>query len=163
MNQIETIFKYIAVILMAVIIVTVSLQILSREVIYFPTSWTQEVAKFSFIWMTLIGAALGIRNGSHVSIDILVSNLTSKLRTIISYAIELGIISFMVVLLYQSIKFIAGSQGQTSPTLGVPVTYIYSGLIVFSILSLIFSIERIINVRKNINNDLMNEQNDYLN
>lgn len=80
LKQVEMIFKYIAVTLMALIIITVTLQILAREVIYFNVSWTQEVAKFSFIWMSLIGAALGVRNSSHVSIDILINKLPLNFR-----------------------------------------------------------------------------------
>ncbi|GEN86793.1 TRAP transporter small permease [Oceanobacillus sp. FSL W8-0428] len=152
MERIESIFKYIAVFLMGIIIVTVTLQIVAREIIYFPVSWTQEVAKYSFIWMSLIGAALGIKNFSHVSIDAFVSKLPLKLQKIIQYFVEISIILFMAVLLVQSIKFSVSAAGQTSPVLGVPMSAVYVALIVFSILSIFFAFEKIIKIKRGIIN-----------
>ncbi|MCT1903604.1 TRAP transporter small permease [Oceanobacillus sojae] len=150
MERIESIFKYIAVFLMGVIIITVTLQIIAREIVYFPVSWTQEVAKYSFIWMSLIGAALGIRNLSHVSIDVAVSKLPASLQKIVQYFIEASIILFMIILLVQSIRFSLSATGQTSPIMGLPMGTVYVALIVFSVLSIVFAFEKIVKVKKGI-------------
>ncbi|WP_040984433.1 TRAP transporter small permease [Oceanobacillus jeddahense] len=150
MERVESIFKYITVFLMGVIIVTVTLQIVAREIIYFPVSWTQEVAKYSFIWMSLIGAALGIRNLSHVSIDVIVNKLPPKIEKFIQYFIEVSIILLMTVLLVQSFRFSLSAAGQTSPIIGVPMSVVYVALIVFSILSILFAFEKIVKLNKGI-------------
>jgi TRAP-type C4-dicarboxylate transport system permease small subunit len=54
-----------------VLIVPVSLQIFSRYTDLIPSYiWTEEMARFLFIWMIMIGAMVGIREGSHFDVDI---------------------------------------------------------------------------------------------
>ncbi len=55
----------------AVLIVPVSLQIFSRYTDLIPSYiWTEEMARFLFIWMIMIGAMLGVREGTHFEVDL---------------------------------------------------------------------------------------------
>jgi TRAP-type C4-dicarboxylate transport system permease small subunit len=54
-----------------VLIFPVSLQIFSRYTDLIPSYiWTEEMARFLFIWMIMIGAMVGIREGSHFDVDV---------------------------------------------------------------------------------------------
>ncbi len=55
----------------AVLIVPVTLQILSRFTDLVPAYiWTEELARFMFIWMVMIGAMIGMREGTHFEVDV---------------------------------------------------------------------------------------------
>src|SRR3954464_13241103 len=55
----------------AVLIIPVSLQIFSRYTQLIPAYiWTEEMARFLFIWMVMIGAMIGVREGSHFEVDV---------------------------------------------------------------------------------------------
>ncbi len=55
----------------AILIVPVSLQIFSRYTELIPSYiWTEEMARFLFIWMIMIGAMLGVREGTHFEVDL---------------------------------------------------------------------------------------------
>ena len=55
----------------AILILPVSLQIFSRFTALIPHYiWTEEMARFLFVWMVMIGANLGIREGTHFVVDI---------------------------------------------------------------------------------------------
>jgi TRAP-type C4-dicarboxylate transport system permease small subunit len=55
----------------AVLIIPVSLQIFSRYTELIPSYiWTEEMARFLFVWMVMIGAMVGVREGSHFEVDI---------------------------------------------------------------------------------------------
>jgi TRAP-type C4-dicarboxylate transport system permease small subunit len=55
----------------AVLIIPVSLQIFSRYTELIPSYiWTEEMARFLFVWMIMIGAMVGIREGSHFEVDV---------------------------------------------------------------------------------------------
>lgn len=148
MDKVESIFKYVSIFFLFLILLTVILQIVSREIMYFPVSWTQEVAKYGFIWMSLIGASLGIRHVTHVSIDLLVELLPKKLQLYIDYFVHGIIIVFMIFLLYQSTIFLLDASSQISPILGISMSFIYVSLILFSILSILFSIEKILQIKQ---------------
>src|ERR1700755_714104 len=54
----------------AVLIIPVSLQIFSRYTQLIPSYiWTEEMARFLFIWMVMIGAMIGVREGSHCEVQ----------------------------------------------------------------------------------------------
>src|SRR5260221_8854912 len=55
----------------AVLMIPVSLQIFSRYTQLIPSYiWTEEMARFLFIWMVMIGAMIGVREGSHFEVDV---------------------------------------------------------------------------------------------
>src|ERR1041384_5822890 len=56
----------------AVLIVPVTLQIISRYTALIPSwIWTEELSRFLFIWMIMLGAMIGVREGSHFVVDVL--------------------------------------------------------------------------------------------
>lgn len=55
----------------ATLLIPVSLQIFSRYTSFVPTYiWTEEVARFLFIWTIMIGAMIGVRESSHFDCDV---------------------------------------------------------------------------------------------
>ena len=63
--------SWLLVFTVAVLIVPVSLQIFSRYTALIPSYiWTEEMARFLFIWMVMIGAMVGVREGAHFDVDI---------------------------------------------------------------------------------------------
>ena len=55
----------------AVLIIPVSLQIFSRYTALIPSYiWTEELARFCFIWSIMLGAMVGIREGTHFVVDL---------------------------------------------------------------------------------------------
>src|SRR5262245_20347424 len=63
--------SFLLVISIAILVIPVSLQIFSRYTALIPTYiWTEEMARFFFVWTIMIGAMVGIREGSHFEVDI---------------------------------------------------------------------------------------------
>ena len=54
-------------------------------------SWAQELATYMFVWMAKFGAALGVRTGIHVGVDVLINRLTPATRKpVIVFALLCG-------------------------------------------------------------------------
>jgi TRAP-type C4-dicarboxylate transport system permease small subunit len=65
--------------LMGLLIVPVTMQIVSRYTGLIPRYiWTEEIARFCFIWIILIGAMIAVRDGSHFTVDLLPSAKTTR-------------------------------------------------------------------------------------
>ena len=59
------------VVTVTILIIPVSLQIFSRYTALIPSYiWTEEMARFFFIWMIMLGAMVGIRDGAHFDVDL---------------------------------------------------------------------------------------------
>ena len=63
--------RWLLAIAVGILIFPVSLQIFSRYTELIPSYiWTEEMARFLFVWMIMIGAMLGIREGRHFEVDV---------------------------------------------------------------------------------------------
>lgn len=75
-------------------------QILSRYVMVYPLPWTEELARFLFLWIVFLGAAYIFRSDGHISINFLVNNFPSGLRMIVFVVMQIFIITFLVIVVF---------------------------------------------------------------
>ena len=65
------VLTWLLVATVAILIVPVTLQIVARYTQLFPAYiWTEELSRFLFIWMIMIGAMIGVREGTHFEVDL---------------------------------------------------------------------------------------------
>lgn len=53
-------------------------QVLNRNIFKIPLGWTEELSRFSMVWMALLGSELGLRKGKQMAVDAVVSNLSPR-------------------------------------------------------------------------------------
>src|SRR5207247_6286794 len=64
--------QHVITVLMGLLIVPVTLQVVSRYTILIPRYiWTEEVARFCFVWIIMVGAMIAVRDGTHFDVDVL--------------------------------------------------------------------------------------------
>ena len=89
----------------AILIVPVSLQIFSRYTALIPSYiWTEEMARFLFIWMIMIGAMIGVREGTHFEVD-LWPRLGRRAEAAVRLVASLGILALALVFVWAGIEF----------------------------------------------------------
>ena len=72
LDAIHRILKVAITVLIGLLIVPVTLQILARYVPFIPRYiWTEEAARFCFVWIIMIGAMIAVRDDSHFDVDVL--------------------------------------------------------------------------------------------
>ena len=72
LNGYYSFLKLALTVLMGVLIVPVTMQILARYIDIIPRYvWTEEMARFCFIWIILVGAMIAMREGEHFTVDLL--------------------------------------------------------------------------------------------
>ena len=91
--------NWLIVLCMAFLTVMIFLQIVNRFVFKVPMPWTDEFAKYSFVWLAMYGSAKAVREKSHIFVDILDMYLKGTLGKICSYAAEIISLTFYVILL----------------------------------------------------------------
>jgi len=89
-------------------------------------SWAQELATYMFVWMAKFGAALGVRTGIHVGVDVLVKQLTPAARKpVIVFALLCGALFTGVIGTLGAIYVHDLDPDQVSPELEWPSWIIY--------------------------------------
>jgi TRAP-type transport system small permease protein len=88
-----------------VLIIPVSMQIFSRYTALIPSYiWTEELARFVFIWMIMLGAMIGVRETSHFDVDIW-PRLGSRANAALRLVTNIFTLVFALVFVFSGIEF----------------------------------------------------------
>jgi TRAP-type transport system small permease protein len=89
----------------AVIILPVSLQIFARFTELLPRYiWTEELSRFLLVWMVMIGAMIGVREGTHFSVDLFPA-LRGRAKAAADLLAGFFVLAFAAVFLWWGIEF----------------------------------------------------------
>jgi TRAP-type C4-dicarboxylate transport system permease small subunit len=140
---------------MAVLTADVLWQVFTRFILKNPSTWTEELAIFLLIWVSLLGAAVALGRGAHLGIDYFVGKLSPRKRLCTEIFVFLCTSSFsLCVMIIGGMNLVISTLklGQVSPSLGVEIGYVYlaipiSGffLVLYSVIGLV---ERIVELSK---------------
>ena len=106
------------------IVVTLA-QVIFRYVIAAPLPWSEELARYCFVWIVFLGGALGLSRGIHLGVDLLVNAMPAPARRAMDALVSALIAGFAVTVIYASLPVLNMNMFQRSPALGVQMTYIY--------------------------------------
>jgi len=100
-----TLLSWLLVASVAILIIPVSLQIFSRYTALIPSYiWTEELARFFFIWSIMLGAMVGIREGTHFVVD-LWPPLNARAQAAMRLVSSVFVLAFAMVFLWWGIDF----------------------------------------------------------
>ena len=124
--------------LMLLLVGAVSWQVISRYVFTSPSSWTEEMARFLLIWISLLGAVYAFRTGMHLGLDILPKKLEGgPARALKLFTVAMVLMFSTAVLLVggSSLVMMTWELRQYSAVLGLPMAFVYiviplSGLLI---------------------------------
>lgn len=121
-------------------------QVVNRFVLQWPIAWTEEAARFLSIWVILLGAARGVRENTHIQVDLLVARLPSYLRAVVDTVSGLLIAAFLLVIIWQAIGILDVIGRRRSATLGISMYYVYVAGPIASALMLYYVLARTVGV-----------------
>jgi TRAP-type C4-dicarboxylate transport system permease small subunit len=114
----------IAVLLSATVVVTL-LQVTFRYGLNSSLSWSEELARYLFIWIIFLGMASAARRGEHMAVTALSSILPKELLRPLAAFVILASIIFVAVVLYTTVLLTENATSQLSTALEVPVALVY--------------------------------------
>lgn len=121
--------EYSLVGLMVLMILNVSWQVFSRYFLSQPSSFTDELSRYTLIWLGMLGAAYVSGRSGHLAIDILPQSLKGAAQVrlqILIYAIVVFFVASVMVIGGGNLVYITYTLQQKSATLQIPLAYIYS-------------------------------------
>lgn len=109
----------------AVLIIPVSLQIFSRYTSLIPSYiWTEEMARFLFVWMIMIGAMVGIRESTHFDVDVW-PELGARASAVLKIVSSVFILAFALVFVWWGWQFTRFAWNRTSELADLPLWLIH--------------------------------------
>ncbi len=143
---IEVYYQLLTVLLgatVAILIVPVTVQMVSRFTQLIPAwIWTEEMARFLFIWMVMLGAMIGVRDGTHFECDVW-PELGARPNALLRIVSTVFVLVFALVWVWYGIKFVQFGWNQASELAEMPMTWIFIAWPLTGATWLLFGAERI--------------------
>jgi TRAP-type C4-dicarboxylate transport system permease small subunit len=112
--------KFVLTVLLFLLVIPVTLQIVARYTEFIPRYiWTEEAARFLFIWIIMIGASIAVRDRTHFDVDILPKPTTPRWKAISELTVDGAILVIAVVFLAYGWGYAAFGYSQTSELTGM--------------------------------------------
>ena len=130
---------------MGLMIVPVTLQIVSRYTGLIPRYiWTEEAARFCFIWIIMIGAMIAVREGTHFEVDVLPTPKTPRGEAVSRLIVSLIMLVFALVFVAYGYGYAAFGYTQTSELTGINLVFIHGAYLMAGLTWVAFLGERIL-------------------
>lgn len=150
-RKLDKILGSFLVLLLVLMVLAVIWQVFSRYIAKNPSSFTEELSRYLFIWIGILGAAYASGQQTHLAIDILPPKLNPPNRIKLRIFINLLIILFSLTVLViggGNLVYVNYDLGQFSAALNVPLSAVYLVLPISGILVIIYKVNEIINAKK---------------
>ena len=151
-NKTNLILEKVLIIIFALLVLDVLFQVFSRYILGTSFTWTEEFARFSLIWLTILGAAYLNGKREHLSMDFLYQKLSVANKRKASILIEVFIFLFALIVMVVggfNLVYTTLHLEQLSGTLRIPLGYIYAIMPFSGLLIMCYSVYHISSIYSN--------------
>lgn len=123
-----------------------ALQVFSRYFLGNSFTWTEESARYCFIWLDMLGVAALVYKGGHATVDLFSHKLHGNVKKVYQTLIYCAIFYVAVIIARYGLELSKITFKQTSSSLKLPMGVVYGVVPISGILIVFFVVNRIINL-----------------
>ena len=129
-SLLDRIEKWLIISLTLIMICLVSMQIVNRFILHLAMPWTEEAARYVFVWVVFISASYAAHKNAHIGVQIIVNKLSDKWKKIFIFTMYVSCLTFSLMLVVGgiSIALMQREMSQLSPAMGIPMYLPYLSL-----------------------------------
>jgi TRAP-type C4-dicarboxylate transport system permease small subunit len=132
----------VASVLFAGLTLVVSLQVFTRFVLHTPFIWSEELARFLFFWVVLLGSAMSVKTRRHFVIDVTMGRERQRGRVrrfLFDIVPDVCVLAFLVLLVVQGIGYAQVGLLRVATNSQINMVFVYAAIPVFATLSLVYT------------------------
>jgi C4-dicarboxylate transporter DctQ subunit len=107
------------------LVVTMAIEVLRREVFSYSSIWGEEIVRYSFIYLAWIGAAAAVKERAHIRIDVIMHYLPQRPKTLMYIFGDLVMFFVAIIALYWSMETVHVSAKFGSVTDGLRISKVW--------------------------------------
>jgi TRAP-type transport system small permease protein len=135
---------HIGGLILAVMAGAVFLQVVMRFLGWAGIDGLEEVPRYLFVWLVMIGAASAMQRGQHTVLDYFVNHLGTRGRAVVLVLTNAVGVALFLYLIKLSLVLVPNAQLQTSAGLGLPLGWVYAAVPIGSILIILPMLRQIL-------------------
>jgi len=140
-SSVNKIVEIMSIIILAVLVILVTWQVAVRYIFNSPSAWTEQLSRYTFVWLVLVNAAYIFGKREHMNIGVIVEKFTPKMKVICGVITETVILIFaLVILTIGGIGAVKVATAQTDAALGISMAVIYLAMPVSGVFTTFYAI-----------------------
>jgi TRAP-type C4-dicarboxylate transport system permease small subunit len=142
-KQTDRIMEFLIAALFILMVCVGGLQVFNRFILNQSLSWSEELQKFSHIWLVFLTIPVAYNRGSHIGIQILFNKFSPRLQKLFSILFDLLWSALAIAIAYYSIIIMGVAKFQTSAGLGIRMDWVYFGMVIGGVYLFFSSIRKL--------------------
>jgi TRAP-type C4-dicarboxylate transport system permease small subunit len=144
---IDRILAMLCIVAFLGLVVIVSWQVFTREVLNNSAPWTEEAARYTFVVLAVLAAAYVFSERGHIAVEILIEKLPARVQTVMGIVIEL-IVMFFIILTFiiGGFRVAENAWNQDISTLPLSVGQVFLVLPIAGIIIIFYSVAHVIGI-----------------
>lgn len=123
----------IIVIVLASMVALVFFNVVLRYAFHLSITWSEEMARYLFVWVIFLGAIVASKEKSHLGVDLLIGSVPRKFQKIL-YFVSNSLMVFVLILFIDGLlKMIELNKMISGPATGIPEAVFYLAGVVASV------------------------------
>lgn len=140
-----------SVVAMSVMLVIIFAQVVTRYLFNYTPEWSEELARFLFVWVVFLGSALIMGESGHLAVQFLPDKFKGTVfGTVLDVVINICGYIFIGLLLTQGWKMTSIMTFQRAPGLDIPMSWVYVIIPVSCVLMLLYLFRETLRIFRNI-------------
>ncbi|MCX5820534.1 MAG: TRAP transporter small permease [Deltaproteobacteria bacterium] len=139
-DLVEKALDTILIFMMIVMSSAVIIQVASRYIFNRPTSWSEELARYLFVWVTFLGSAVVIRKRRHVDVSVLTDKLPPRVAWVVYIIADAAMLFLLGTLTWAGVGMATVANRQLSAAMDLPMSLAYAAMPVGTGLMFVFLI-----------------------
>ncbi|MEX0289219.1 MAG: TRAP transporter small permease [Flavobacteriaceae bacterium] len=131
-------------------IIAICIQIYARFFLESAPSWTEEAARFFFIYAVSFGAGLAMKDDYYVQFDVLFNRISKEKQLIIKLIVNCFTIVLFIILAVFAVQFVIVGIPEHSPSLAVPMAFAFISMVIMGVSVALFSFFELLKNLKNL-------------
>ncbi|MCP4048160.1 MAG: TRAP transporter small permease [Gammaproteobacteria bacterium] len=134
------VIEWVVCFLLVAIVLIIFSQVLSRYILHTSLAWSEELARFLFVWLAALGAAYACKTRSHFFLSFLVDRFKPRVQMMVG-TVVVGLVSlFLVIFIWQAVLYTHSVSGQFAPGTGLSKAIPVSAAVVGGVLMLLYTL-----------------------
>ena len=117
-------------------------QVFTRYALNDPLFWTEEMVRYTTVWLTFAGAAAASLYGDHMDMNLFLEVKNGRFQVFHQAFLQLVVFGFCVLFFWQGAIFCYLNGMQTAPATGLSMIYVYSATVVGGVLLALVTVHK---------------------
>ncbi|WP_101842791.1 TRAP transporter small permease [Halobacillus sp. Marseille-P3879] len=140
-RSLDRVLLVTALTLLAVMVLIIVVQVFSRQIFSYTPSWSEELSRVLFVWVSFLGIAYGFKEKLHIGVGLVVNMLPEQVQKGFDYLAKVIVIGLGIFMIYFGWQFTMLMGSSTLPGLGLPSSVLYASIPATGIFVTLYGIE----------------------